>query len=548
MGGAAGKYPRLVAQLSLDGLVSGGAFFLAIVAFNLWGEGLRRFLTESRINIGRLFNRYTVAVAVTLVLGLIWVLRSTTPLGVYRGQARLFDARRAMEDIRVLASPEFEGRETGTPGAELAAQYIAARMREIGLFPAGENDTFLQSAPSPRFHLVEIPRLEILDRQGDVRESLVYRQDFVEYADPFQTFGEGEGAVVGLVAGPDPGTVGADPFGLSHLVSEYVILVREEDLQRIGTRAAAGMLVVSEDPHIFGRKLLYVEEHWRSKPIPVMYITPQVAERLLETAGSSLADLDERAVGLGPGEAALTAPGVTVHLETQLTMSDGLDERYYDVVGFIPGSGSHMGDQLGQGLDNQVIMVSAYYDGLGVGPDGTLYPGANDNASGVAMMLELARVLKEAPYQPQKTVVFAAWAGGERSKGLSVRNMMDAKIGFQSLAIEVVIELSGVGAGDGTGIALDQKSSFRLIQLFQEAAGRLGVETTTRGRGPHYGMPVEAGFGGRSALSAYLSWDGSDRLAHTPGDRVEAIEPETLEQVGQTTMLVLTVLSREVDY
>ncbi|MCK4472750.1 MAG: ABC transporter permease subunit, partial [Anaerolineae bacterium] len=115
----------------------GVAFFLAIVAFNVCGEGLRRLLMESRINISRLFNKYTVVAPGVAVLGLVWTLRATAPLGVYRTQAKLFDAGRALEDIRVLASPEFKGRETGTPGADLAAEYIAGRMEEIGLFPAG---------------------------------------------------------------------------------------------------------------------------------------------------------------------------------------------------------------------------------------------------------------------------------------------------------------------------------------------------------------------------------------------------------------------------
>jgi len=225
-----------------------------------------------------------------------------------------------------------------------------------------------------------------------------------------------------------------------------------------------------------------------------------------------------------------------------------LSDEYYNVIGFIPGTGAAMGAGRGMGLDNQVIMVSAYYDGLGIGPDGTFYPGANDNGSGVATMLEMARVLKEAPYPPKRTVVFVAWAGGERSESLSVSNVMNAKLGFRSLVMEAVIELSGVGAGSGKAIALEQGSSFRLVQLFQKAAGRLGVSTTTRGRGPHYGMPAEAGFGGRSALTAYVSWDGSDRTAHTPEDTFEAIDPDKLEQVGQTTLLALTVLSREVDY
>ena len=89
-------------------------------------------------------------------------------------------------DIRALSSPEFEGRETGTEGAKRAAEYIAQRMEEIGLFPAGdltptkERNTFIQSLPISRPHLTDIPRLEILGQDEQVVETLVYRKDFVE--------------------------------------------------------------------------------------------------------------------------------------------------------------------------------------------------------------------------------------------------------------------------------------------------------------------------------------------------------------------------------
>jgi hypothetical protein len=59
---------------------------------------------------------------------------------------------------------------------------------------------------------------------------------------------------------------------------------------------------------------------------------------------------------------------------------------------------------------------------------------------------------------------------------------------------------------------------------------------------------TKPGYGGRSALTAYVSWDGSDRTAHTTGDTFETIDPKKLEQAGQTTLLALTVLSREMDY
>ena len=110
------------------------------------------------------------------------------------------------------------------------------------------------------------------------------------------------------------------------------------------------------------------------------------------------------------------------------------------------------------------------------------------------------------------------------------------------------MELSGVGAGSGAGLAVGQDSSYRLIQVFEEAARRVGVEVTTRGRGPHAGRQAIMAFAGRSALSAYLSWDGSDELSHTPQDTPERIDLEKLRKSGETAMLVLQLTSRELDY
>ena len=552
----------------------GVAFFLVIVTFNVWGEGLRRFLTEGRINLSRMFNKYTLLAVGVAALGLVWVLRSMSPLGVYRPQARLFDVGRTLDRIQTLASPAFQGRETGTPGAELTAQYIAAQMKEIGLAPGGKGDTYIQAVPRSVFRLGQVPRLEILDGEGDTIEALTYGEDFVAHASPLPTFGAGEGAIVGLATGSLPDApVEAPPFGQGVFVVspgqdisrgdlyglrnldlyDKVILVREAELGRINVGAALGALVVSDNPWRFQRKFLYgyAFDSWP----PVMYVTPEVAERLLATAGSSLDELATLSANLQPGEVALTDPGATVRVETVVegpaTYEEMLETEFdvhSTVVGFIPGTGAQVEVAPGTRLSNQAIIVSAYYDGVGMGLDGTLYPGANDNASGVATMLEIARVLKEAPYPPKRTVVFVAWPDAERYEGLSVSNVTGVKAALRSLAVEAVIELSGVGAGSGKEIALGQGTSYRLVQLFQQAAGRVGAATTTRGRGPHYGLPASMGFGGRSVLTAYVSWDGSDQTAHTPEDTFEAIDPEKLEQAGQTTLLALTVLSRELDY
>jgi hypothetical protein len=95
---------------------------------------------------------------------------------------------------------------------------------------------------------------------------------------------------------------------------------------------------------------------------------------------------------------------------------------------------------------------------------------------------------------------------------------------------------------------LGDDSSYRLIKLFQAAAGKYNDPTTTRGRSPHYGREASPGFGDRRALTLSISWDGSDALAHTPRDVPELIDPQKLTSVGRTTLLTLMVLCRETDY
>ena len=239
----------------------------------------------------------------------------------------------------------------------------------------------------------------------------------------------------------------------------------------------------------------------------------------------------------------LTGEGTQVHISLQPRRADDfLDENYINVIGVIPGQGHFMG------TEEQVIIVSAYYDGLGTDLTGTVYPGANDNASGVAMMLELARLLKTSVYQPDKTVLFVAWAGGERQEGLSVVNVLNARPGASDFTVEAVIELSGVGFGTGNAIGLGNDSSYRLVNLFQEAATRYNLTTTTRGRNPHYGMPLPTAFGGRDAMTLSISWDGSDALVHTPRDTFEIIDPTKLYDIGRPAYLTLLVLSREIEY
>ena len=528
-------------------LYPGAAFFLSIIAFNILGEGLRRFLDESQANLSRLFNRYTFASGVVVVLGLSLFLQASTPLSQYRPEGSKFDAQRVIKDIEVLSSLEYQGRETGTPGAELAAQYIAKRMEENGILPAGEKQTYLQTLLRPRRHLTESPFLALVDEDGETGLEFIYRRDFSELAGA-KRYGEAQAPILGVAFGPLVNDTGArDPYGLLNTEArDYVLIVRGEDFEKIDGVAVPGILIVADDRFSIERKDLYPTElssAQRLRDVPTMIIAPELAERLLATAGSNLTELEEMGSTLGVNQIAFAGEGGTVKMAIKADLyEDYSNDNYVNVIGGIPGEG------VLSGLQNQVIIVSAYYDGLGVGPDGQFYPGANDNASGVAVMLELARLMAESAYKPEKTMIFVAWAGGERNEGLSVVNVMNARPGANQLTVEVVFELSGVGYGTGDAISLGEESSYRLVKLFQNAAGKYNDATTTRGRDPHYGEESVSGFGDRSALTLSVSWDGSDELAHTPRDVPELIDPDKLLQVGRSSLLTLLVLSRETTY
>jgi hypothetical protein len=419
-------------------------------------------------------------------------------------------------------------------------------MAELGIFPAGEHNSYFQRLIQPRLHLVAMPTLTEIDDGGQADREFTYGTDFREIAQFAQSRGEAEGRVMGVAYGPLPDAqLNAEQFGLANTAAaDHVLIVRLADLPKTTSTPIKGILAIADDSSQLSRRNVYPYEGTRAEENrPYILISPGVADDLLRTTGSSLAELDADRSTLGPGQLHLTNEGSVVKLSVLAEESENMmDEAYVNVIGVIPGQGHFMG------LEEKVIVVSAYYDGLGTDPTGQIYPGANDNASGVAMMLELARLLKNSSFQPDKTVLFVAWAGGERQEGLSLVNVLNARAGGGDLNVESVIELSGVGDGSGKAIAIGSDSSYRLVRLFQAAAGNYRVPTTTRGRNPHYDLPVRSVFGGRDATTLALSWDGSDDLAHTPEDTFALIDPTKLQAIGRSAYLTLLVLSRETEY
>jgi hypothetical protein len=537
------------------------AFFVAILGFNLLGEGVRRLVESIGVVINRLVNRYTVLAAVLAIVGVSWLQANTGATAFYRRQARSFEGSWAYEHTKALAHPVFEGRALGTEGMDAAAFHIAQQFKELGIDPAGEGLGYYQLRERSFERLDAVPRLVVEDDGWPLQ----YRRDFVEFPGTTRNLGQAEGMVRFVALGEITrrgaivrtlATVGELDFS-----GEILLLLsgREADLLR--EVPSAGMLVVAPDPLDLDRRrtLSSRDPHYqifgvgreRGQDRPQLWISEAAAERLLQGTGRSLDDLRSAAQDLDVNEVFDLPTDVGASMEVQGTIEERVPVRH--VIGHWTGSS----DSRYGGINDQMIVVMAQYDAPPPTPGDARYAGANDNGSGVAVMLEAIRAMQESGYQPYRTFLFVAYSaegleGGEWVYPPDVDRFLEAKRGFlSSFDIEAVVDLRGLGAGEGDGVVISAGGSMRLADLFEEAARQRGVKARRGGEAVDISIVFEEMSryaSGQEAPKVGLHWDGWEATSRRPQDTLADVSQEKLEDAGRVLSLALMTLGRELEY
>lgn len=535
------------------------AFLVAIVTFTLLGEGLRRLSEELTLSMKTLFNRYTL-LAAGVVLGVgIWTVQSTGIWARYKPLAETFDARRAMQDVATLAGPEFAGRQIGTTGAEAAADWIARQFEDLRLVTAGEDWTYFQTVRSRIVAETGETTLEAWDTTGQ-RLTFSAGEDFAEMPELFSRLEiEAEGDVLYLAINtPSPETnvsVVRSALGLSEEEAARTnrILLLDDDNRWLASYpwfygagsspmyvGAEAALIIADDPTAMLRRELpgisSTDSGLRSRTIPMLYVTPQVAERMLEGSGYNLAALRERRASLAEGQGFHVA--TRARARARFAPIEQKDITYRNVMAMWPGEDV--------GLDSEMVVLMAYYDGLGEG-NGALYPGANDNASGIATMLEVIRSWKAWNFRPKRTVLFVAWAGGELHQTPSLSQYLSTRSGLSDLKAIAVFQIEGVGAGSGDAVLAWRSSSDRITELVQNGARRLGIAVKTAGLGLHAAYHLSQRLQTNYPMIT-LSWPGADAYSHLPGDAPEALDPAKIGLAGRLISLTAAVLATDTAY
>ena len=545
-------------------LYPAAAFFIAIMGFNLFGEGIRRLIERVGVEVTRIFvNRYTFIASALAITAFFWLRGSTGDIVFYQQQASSFNGEQALGHVAYLTHPAFEGRALGSAGMNGAAEYIASEFEKMGIQPAGEKATYFQTRSRSYQTLDSIPLLEI----NDGNPAPLYRKDFVEYGrSHFRNLGEvdapvrfistGELLDFGTYFGPNiPALRGLD------YSNEILLVLSEEGANELLRVPKAGVLVVADDEQDLQRhstlssrnpfSTLFGTNRELGNDIPMMWISEEMANRLLGKSSYDVTELKHISEGLSQDEVFSFMLNENLHMKIEASIQEDVEARH--VIGYLPGSAAVPGE--GQ-LDDKMIVVLAQYDQPPLLPDGQIPAGANDNAAGVAVMLEMIRTMKESGYQPYKTFLFVAYSGEGLEGGENVRadveKFLSAKKGFSSAyEVETIVDLRGLGAKEGNQLLLSVGGSLRLANIFESAAKRMRTPTQRTGERVDISIVFEdkAGInGGEEAPRIGLLWEGWDLTAGTTLDTYEEVSAAHLDESGESISLALMMLGRETQH
>ncbi|GAA4400181.1 M20/M25/M40 family metallo-hydrolase [Nibrella viscosa] len=382
---------------------------------------------------------YTAALAATLLTGTLpaW---AQDALNQIPAEARTVVQTVRPEAIRAhmgfLADDALEGRRPGTRGFALAANYLQAQFEALGLLPAGDNKTYRQAVPLRRAQVNEAGSSFAIVRKGS-EQPLEYGRGFVLSPNFGKATSEVTAPVVFVGFGITAPELSHDDYDKIDVKGKIVAYFNgaptnfpsnqrayyssTSKLENAVAHGAVGVISCSIPTDLRTRMeatatrlrqsqgvTRWVDKQGqaqRTNPelLGVATVSDSTARALFAGAGRSFDD----AVGWATRNTPQAFPlSVSVRMRTQTTTMP--DIRGENVVAVLPGT-----DPV---LKNEYVVHVAHLDHLGIGKPvngDSIYNGAHDNASGVGILLETARLYTSLPNRPRRSILFVGVTGEE---------------------------------------------------------------------------------------------------------------------------------------
>lgn len=496
------------------------------------------------------------------------------------------DAARLIADVAWLADDARAGRRSGEPGNVEAAAWIATRMTSLGLEPAGDGGTFFQAFPidlpardgggswieweaplageppeygqpdlrvPPRARgassvvplfcsdaVEELAGLPLVmagygivspERQWDDYAGLDVRDCVVLIARGTPSLPAGAapaagadghaGAHGGAAGGHDAGRGAADPsWGAS-----ASILFKCLSAKQRGARA----VLVAQPPDQGGQPLLTFDPGQGGRAgIGCLMVSAAVAEKLAPGYTARLRAIERAGA---PVRDPLSGLARNVKLRADVVREKGSTSN---VLGLVRGDAR-----------DGLVVVGAHFDHLGRGGHGALDPGAigqvhngaDDNASGTAVVLEVARILRDAP--PRSDVLIALWSGEEEGLLGSQHWVRSPTLPLERVRANLNLDMVGrAGAGKLQVLGVGTAAEFA---AWMEPAGRAaGLEISASLSGQGLGGSDHHSFLAQRIPALHL-FSGTHADYHRPSDDTERVEAAGMAKV---TRLCLDLVER----
>ncbi len=456
-----------------------------------------------------------------------------------------FEADAYLKHVRVLASDEFGGRGPGQEGIEKAADYIVKHFKQLGLKPAGDDGTFLQAFEVAKGRTIDIEAAQLKLAGADSKWQV--KQDWTPLTQSADADVEGPLAFAGY--GIQAEAAGWDDYADFEAKDKLLLVFRFEPNaedpnaefggERPSTHAtfatkvrlavdqgAKALLIVNPPSRETEKDELVAFESSRGPrwQIPVVHIKRSVAEALLSAAKMpKLAELEASLNKQRTSQSREMDVRVAVNTALKRNMV-----KTSNVLAMLPGDGS----------TDEVVVVGAHYDHLGTLPvagEQVIHNGADDNASGTAGVLELARVLASEP-KHRRNIVFMLYSAEEI--GLLGSKHWVEKPTFEFSRVKAMFNLDMIGRyGQGKFVMHGIESGEGFKELVDRASEAAGV--SYKPSRDVFGRSDHASFY-RKKVPVLFPFTGTHKEYHQPEDDVELIDAEGATGVLHMSQMIIS--------
>jgi len=445
----------------------------------------------------------------TLALAVLLVGRSDAALTQDEHQLlSLVSVPRMMSTIQRLCSDEFAGRRAGSPQQALVADYLTSQFAKDGL-------SAFQTKGFDGFEQPLTMRYALINSKNDIKATLTYCVAGKEKSRAFayrQFNGRGgldlksEVLFVGYgtqedYAGLDvggkivfwlPGT----PDGAQKLTDYHKML--------FAYQRGAVACMTSRPPEPDNYAGTNVGLSGSIADFPYLALDQKIASEILQSSPQ------------------IGSHGASVRL--QVTPVCDPDRPTFNIVGVLPGSD----------LADQIVMVGAHFDHLGSSANG-IFRGADDNASGTSVVMEVARAICNSGLKPRRTIVFASWTGEEA--GLIGSNYFAANAPFPLDKVVSNVELDMVGAGTPEGFMTTGASAYPAHYQYLASSGDdLGLKLNAD---VVLGASDHLAFVRKKVPTSLIYSAGEHPNCHTTRDVPAAINRRVLESAAKLALLAI---------